>query len=150
MKLVVVLTAHPARLGVKLDTNGSNSNMIEALLRDGMVDCIAMDVKAPLDEVSYARLTGGAVDLTAIRRSIRLIGSNSVEAIFRMTVVPTLITEEDICRVARAIAPAQKLVLQQFSPKTTLDLSLRSLVPWSPARLEEAQGKVNEIIQAET
>ncbi|HJX30987.1 MAG TPA: anaerobic ribonucleoside-triphosphate reductase activating protein, partial [Thermodesulfobacteriota bacterium] len=90
---------------VKLDTNGSNPQMIETLLKENLVDAIAMDVKAPLEEISYARLTGVPVDLKAIKKSIDLIRKSSIEKIFRITVVPKMLTEEDIYRVAEELYP---------------------------------------------
>jgi pyruvate formate lyase activating enzyme len=90
---------------VKLDTNGSYPHMIETLLKENLVDAIAMDVKAPLEEISYARLTGVPVDLKAIKKSIDLIRKSSIEKIFRITVVPKLLTEEDIYRVAEDLYP---------------------------------------------
>lgn len=134
-------------LRVKLDTNGTNPAALESLLRDGLVDCIAMDVKAPLAESAYARLTGCTVDLAAIKKSIDLIRSSPIEAIFRMTVVPSLLTEEDVYHVARAIAPAPKMVLQQFRANQTLDPSLMGVSPWPQEKLDEVQRRVNRILQ---
>jgi len=79
--------------------------MIETLLKENLVDAIAMDIKAPLEEISYARLTGVPVDLKAIKKSIDLIRESSIEKIFRITVVPKLLTEEDIYRVAEDLYP---------------------------------------------
>jgi len=90
---------------VKLDTNGSNPQIIEILLQERLIDAIAMDVKAPLEEMSYARLTGVPVDLKAIKKSIDLIRKSSIEKIFRITVVPKMLTEEDIYRVAEDLYP---------------------------------------------
>ena len=79
--------------------------MIEILLKENLVDAIAMDVKAPLEEISYARLTGVPVDLKAIKKSIDLIRKSSIEKIFRITVVPKMLTEEDIYRVVEDLYP---------------------------------------------
>jgi len=61
------------RVSVKLDTNGSNPQMLEALLEAGEIDFVAMDVKAPLDSFSYRRSAGRTIDLTLIQRSIGLL-----------------------------------------------------------------------------
>jgi len=58
---------------VKLDTNGSNPQMLEALLATGEIDFVAMDVKAPLDPFSYRRSAGRSIDLSLIQRSIELL-----------------------------------------------------------------------------
>jgi len=38
---------------VKLDTNGSNPEMLDELVNSGAIDFVSMDVKAPLDPLSY-------------------------------------------------------------------------------------------------
>ncbi len=129
---------------IKLDTNGSNPALIEALLRKGMLDCIAMDIKAPLVETSYSRLSGCTPDLDAIRTCIEIIRSSPIEAIFRMTVVPELITENDIYEITRHLAPDHSLVLQPFSPENTLDPSLQTLKPWPQKTLALVQQRAKE------
>src|SRR4030042_5009047 len=74
-------------LAVKLDTNGTRPRVLQALIEEGLVDCVAMDVKAPLNETSYARAAGIAVDLAAIQESISLLKQGKVEYYFRTTVV---------------------------------------------------------------
>ena len=120
--------------------------MIETLLKENLVDAIAMDVKAPLEEISYARLTGVPVDLKAIKKSIDLIRKSSIEKIFRITVVPKMLTEEDIYRVAEDLYPLNTLVLQQFSPKNTLDSKLKHERPWPQEKLEQVQRHVDQLL----
>ena len=131
---------------VKLDTNGSYPHMIENLLKENLVDAIAMDVKAPLEEISYARLTGVPVDLKAIKKSIDVIRKSSIEKIFRITVVPKMLTEEDIYRVAEDLYPLNRLVLQQFSPEKTLDSKLKHERPWPQEKLEHVQRQVDQLL----
>ena len=131
---------------VKLDTNGNNPEMIEILLKERLVDAIAMDVKAPLDEVSYSRLTGVAIDLKTIKKSIDLIRKSSVETIFRITVVPAMLTEENVYRLAEDLYPIKKLALQQFSPENTLDPTLKYERPWPQEKLEQVQRHVDQLL----
>ena len=51
-------------LAVKLDTNGSRPDILQALLAQGLVDCVAMDIKAPLNE-KYQEIVGMPVDLAS-------------------------------------------------------------------------------------
>ena len=133
-------------ISIKLDTNGSNPQMIATLLAERLVDCIAMDVKAPLNNDSYARLTGVAADLKNIKKSIELIRNSTIETIFRITVVPGMLTEEDIYQVAKELYPVKKFILQQFSPENPLNPELKKVVPWPQEKIERVQKKVNQII----
>ena len=120
--------------------------MIETLLKENLVDAIAMDVKAPLEEIAYARLTGVPVDIKAIKKSIDVIRKSSIERIFRITVVPEMLTEEDIYRLAEDLYPLNTLVLQQFSPENTLDSKLKHERPWPQEKLEQVQRDVNQLL----
>ena len=60
---------------------------------DRLVDCISMDVKAPLEAELYSRCAGVQVNINDIRESVSLLLSNRIPYQFRTTVVPTLLTE---------------------------------------------------------
>lgn len=135
---------------VKLDTNGSNPLMVKRLLDEDLIDCIAMDVKAPLEERLYARLIGRTFDVNQLKESIEAIRSRSIEAIFRITVVPNLLTEEAIYRVARQLAPVKKFILQQFSPDNTLDPDMKRISPWPQKELDRVQQRVDEILAGDS
>ncbi|MDA8163569.1 MAG: anaerobic ribonucleoside-triphosphate reductase activating protein [Desulfobacteraceae bacterium] len=110
---------------VKLDTNGSRPEVLAELLAAGLLDAVAMDVKAPLDPEKYSGCAGVPVDLGRIRESIRLLGESGIEHEFRMTVVPRYHTRDDIAAWAAALGPGPaKLTLQNFNPRTTLDPEL--------------------------
>jgi len=98
---------------VKLDTNGSAPGVIEELLDAGLVDFIAMDVKAPLDR--YGELTGADTDVDAIEASIVRIVGTAPDYEFRTTVAPTL-AREDVLRIASRLraAGARRFFLQAF------------------------------------
>ncbi len=119
---------------IKLDTNGTRPEVLDDLLGAGLVDYVAMDVKAPLDN-RYTSLCGVEPDLGAIHRSIDIIMSSGVDYEFRTTVVPILLKEGDVEDIARAITGARKYVLQQFVPGTTLDPKLSLLDPYTGQRM---------------
>ena len=62
---------------VKLDTNGSRPEVLRALLRQGLADYVAMDVKSSPEE--YARACGVPVDLEKVNESIDLLLSGRVD-----------------------------------------------------------------------
>jgi pyruvate formate lyase activating enzyme len=127
---------HSPGLDIKLDTNGSRPDVLAALLEEGLVDYVAMDVKAPPDK--YALLCGVAsVDLGAIERSMALLREGAVPYEFRTTVVPGWLAEEDVAEIARWIAGARRYVLQSFRPLNTLDPALSRLEPYPPRRLQD-------------
>lgn len=129
---------------VKLDTNGTQPQVLKSLIDKKLVDYIAMDIKAPLDD-RYDRATGVHVDITKIKASIELIKQGSIDYEFRTTVVPTLHSLEDILTIARQLAPAKRFYLQNFRPEKTLDEKFLSIKPFAEEELE----KIAEQIRSE-
>jgi pyruvate formate lyase activating enzyme len=131
---------------VKLDTNGAFPGLIKGLIRRGLVDCVAMDIKAPLDSRSYSRCAGVSVDISAIRQSISLLASEGIDYTFRMTVVPTLLTEEQVYEAAFQLVGTRRLLLQDFNPSDPLSTELRGIKPFGEMRLQRMQGRVDTIL----
>jgi pyruvate formate lyase activating enzyme len=127
---------------VKLDTNGSNPEILGRLIREKEVDFVSMDVKAPLDLFSYRRSTGSLLDLNSILGSIEILKRGQVEYLFRMTVVPGLHREEDIETLARQLDAGPRFILQNFNPENPLDPSLSGIQPFDPGRLKEIEREV--------
>lgn len=121
-------------LKVKLDTNGTNPDLMEDLLRAGLLDSVAMDLKGPLDG-QYSQVCGTEVDLEAIKRSIHLLMTSEVDYEFRTTVVPHYLRAGDIERMASFIGGAKKYVLQQFRNDRTLDRKLGQIAPYSEGEI---------------
>jgi pyruvate formate lyase activating enzyme len=124
------------RLGirVKLDTNGTNPEMLKDLIDAGLIDFVAMDLKAPLDE-GYDDLAGTKVEMEKIKRSIQIIMSSGIDYEFRTTMVPILLKPEDYERMAAYIGTAKKFVLQHFSPRNTIDPNLSVIKPLDEAKV---------------
>ncbi|MDO4539791.1 MAG: anaerobic ribonucleoside-triphosphate reductase activating protein [Syntrophomonadaceae bacterium] len=123
----------------KLDTNGTNTVLLEQLLRSRLVDYVAMDIKAPLDFRSYKMSAGklSSEDFFSVRSSIELLRRADVTVQFRTTVVPVLHTPEDIANIARSIAGCELYTLQQFNPLVTLEAGYSSALPYSAADMAE-------------
>lgn len=103
---------------VKLDTNGTNPDVLKALLDERLVDFVALDVKAPTD--LYEHICGAPVDQSAISRSVALLLAGRVRYEFRTTFAPPL-TGDDILRIALRIRGAASYVLQQYRPTAWAD-----------------------------
>jgi pyruvate formate lyase activating enzyme len=144
-----VVRLRESGLDVKLDTNGYRPEVLERLLQSGLVDYVAMDVKAPPEKLPL--LTGRAdADHGRIGRSIELLRCSRVSYEFRTTVVPGMLNGADIEAVARWIAGADRYVLQQFRPVNTLDPALETVSPYPTETLrrmaEAARKWVGEVI----
>lgn len=97
---------------IKLDTNGSFPERLEALLDEGLLDYVAMDIKNSKDK--YA-LTAGITNFPSkIEQSIDIIMAKAPDYEFRTTVVRELHTPQDIVSIANRIKNAKKYFLQSY------------------------------------
>lgn len=100
------------KLPRKIDTNGSDPAMLERILAAGLVEYVAMDIKAPWEK--YSTLAGTMVDVQTIRKSVELLKTGPVEYEFRTTLVGGLLSPGDIREMAGWLLPARRWALQRF------------------------------------
>ena len=78
---------------VKVDTNGTNPDMLEKMLGEELIDYVALDYKAPTD--LFQSITG--FDGYALfERSLKLLIASGIPLEIRTTVHADLLDEEDI------------------------------------------------------
>ena len=131
-------------MSVKLDTNGSNPAVVKGLVGEGLIDCIAMDVKGPLDR--YSRWCGIEVNDQNIRESIEFIMESGIDHYFRMTVVPFLHQEEDVYTVAAELRGSKDFIVQTFRPDITLNPAYERIKPFSPDKMNRIKENVADIM----
>lgn len=100
------------RFYVKLDTNGSFPDVLESLLTQGLLDYIAMDVKAPVEK--YQHISCSKIPTKNILKSIELIKNSGLDYEFRTTVVKSQLTFDDFEKMGKMILGAKKYYLQKF------------------------------------
>jgi len=98
---------------VKLDTNGSFPERLEALLDRGLVDYVAMDIKNSLP--NYRRTIGvDCFDASRIERSVNLLREGKAEYEFRTTLARELHDAESIAEIGRWLDGSPVYSLQAF------------------------------------
>ena len=131
---------------LKLDTNGSNPEMLRELMQKGLVDYVAMDIKAPLG-AKYDLATGVKVDLDKIKESIEIIKGSGVDYEFRSTIVPSIHSKEDVIQMAKDISPAKKYYLQNFRGEKTIDPRFEEIKPYAKDFLLEIQKEISSFFE---
>ncbi len=133
-ELIAQIRAVP--LQVMIETNGTQPEVIEGLVADGMLDCIAMDVKAPLGADDYERVAGVPTDVEAVRRSIEFIKTCGVDHEFRITVVPGLVGASELERMLPDLEGSRRIAIQNVRPERCLDPALRQVAPFSAEQMD--------------
>lgn len=128
---------------IKLDSNGTAPEMLEHLLREKLLDYVAMDIKnAPS---RYAETCGADV-IANVKKSVALLKSSHAEYEFRTTVCHPLHSPKDIREIGRWICGARRYFLQPFvdsgnmlgsgvsvMTRTELEELLSAVKPYIPA-----------------
>lgn len=105
---------------VKLDTNGTNFEMLKDLVENKLVDYVAMDIKAPMKK--YEIVVGKTDKLEEVKKSRNFLLENNVDYEFRTTFSNelTLIDLEEICK---EIKGAKNFSLQKCNKVKDCDYS---------------------------
>lgn len=122
---------------VRIYTNGSNPEVLKRLINEKLIDSVAMDIKAPLTEEDYDKITGTKGFWKNVKESISLILTSDLDYEFRTTVVPSLHSEKNIEDIAKYIKGAELFVLQKFFPENALDDKLKKLKTQSDEEMQK-------------
>ncbi|MFA5926640.1 MAG: anaerobic ribonucleoside-triphosphate reductase activating protein [Patescibacteria group bacterium] len=123
---------------VKLDTNGSFPDRLEAVIKEGAVDYIATDIKAPLKryrEVSRSLIQNLEEKVT---RSIDLIMNSGIDYEFRTTIAKPLHSMGDFDGMGEMITGARLYFIQNFVQSKHNDEAMK-MQPFSGEELEQAK-----------
>jgi pyruvate formate lyase activating enzyme len=97
---------------IKLDTNGSRPEMIIRLLKDGLVDYIAMDIKT--DPRMYVPLIAARCNAEDILSSIDIILEGKAPYEFKTTCIKPIIGVNTMDRITQLISGASLYAIQRF------------------------------------
>ncbi len=130
---------------VKLDTNGTNPEVLKNLISKGLLDYIAMDIKAPFEK--YTNITRRFLDIENIKKSIEIIMNSGVDYEFRTTVVRSQLSIEDLIKISENIKGAKKYYLQKFVAKDILDEKLKNEKTYSDTEFYEIARELEKNIE---
>ena len=112
---------------VKLDTNGSHPERLRSLVRQGLVDYVAMDIKNSPER--YGETVGvPALDLTPFKESVAFLLQGDVDYEFRTTVVREFHDSDSFQAIGPWLSGARRYFLQCFVDRDTV--LQEGLHPW--------------------
>jgi len=129
---------------IKLDTNGTRPHTLSQILDSGLVDFVALDVKATPER--YERATGIKDVWPAVDSSISAVMASGVEHEFRTTCYPLAVGPNDLVHIAARLSGGQRYVLQQFRARRTLDPAAVSVRPHSSETLCSAAARCSTFL----
>ncbi|MDP2951574.1 MAG: anaerobic ribonucleoside-triphosphate reductase activating protein [bacterium] len=122
---------------VKLDTNGSNPEMVKKLLKENLIDYVALDLKTSKEK--YQKITGSLIENIAekVSQTLKLLKESKIGWEVRTTCVAGVVLKEDILKIAQWAKGVPKYYLQNFRPQKTLDPAFEKIKPYLTKELEE-------------
>ena len=131
---------------VKLDTNGTNPSMIAGLLKENLLDYVAMDIKGPIGK--YDKPCGVKVNKKAIQDTIDILMRSKIDYEFRTTIVPGLFEDEDAEAIGKWLKGAKKFCIQQFrNNDKVLDPKFQNVGHYHLDKLETFKTEMSKYIK---
>lgn len=126
---------------VKLDTNGFYPEVLRACLP--FVDYVALDIKTTPEKY----VTLGAKNTINLLYTINMLKKGKIPYEFRTTIVPELITFEDVPQIGELIVGGSKLVLQQYNSEDTLDKEYKKIEPYSTEEIKKIAKNLEKFVK---
>jgi len=96
---------------VKLDTNGTNPDLLADLIKNKLIDYVAMDIKTDLDKYKEITIINPQVD--KIKKSIKLLQESNIDHEFRTTIMKNYHSLMDLVKICQLV-DGDKYYLQNF------------------------------------
>ncbi|MDR2541661.1 MAG: anaerobic ribonucleoside-triphosphate reductase activating protein [Candidatus Peribacteria bacterium] len=125
---------------VKLDTNGRDVQLVEKMVKDRILDYVAVDMKAPFSK--YEKLTGVNIPSqfrVSFNTLLAFLRTGTVDYEYRTTLIKGYHTADDIEEIASYLFGIKHYYLQNYMKTTTLDPHFAGEA-FSPEDLEQFQG----------
>lgn len=127
---------------VKLDSNGTRPDVLAKIIKEKLVDFIAMDIKNSPE--NYSKTVGLQVDIKRIRMSVDMIMRSGIAHEFRTTVVPGIHEEGDFDKIAKWIKGADAYYLQEYREMRILDSKLKDKTHGKNINLEKIKNNIKD------
>jgi len=124
---------------IGLETNGTNPEVLNHLIKNGLVDYIEMDIKTRLVFKKYYEVTGRCLsrkNFENIKRSIKIIMNSDIDYAFRTTMLKEFHTVNDIIGICKYIKGAKKYYIQNVKTFAEM-LGLKTATPFSEDEVKE-------------
>ena len=129
---------------VKLDTNGSNPEILKNLIETKLIDYVAMDIKTSLSSNVYKNIMCEGVKIENIKESVEFLKFGKIDFEFRTTVVPGVHKKEDFIEIAKWIGGKNvKYYLQNFVAQKTIDPEFEKIEPYKEEFLKQIAKEIS-------
>jgi len=129
----------------KVETNGFDLEFITELNKLQLVDLWSIDIKASLD--MYKKATDIDVKAETMRRTIKAVIESGVNHEFKTVAVPGLHDKFQIFKLAQELQGAQKYIIHNFDPSSTLDPHYMIIKPFTEKQIAALAEQARQFIK---
>jgi len=140
------------RLGLKtkLETNGTHPKILSKVIEEGLLDYVALDIKAPLEKEKYKEITGVSIStsqLGKINKSIRILTKSKIEYEIRTTLIKEKHSFHDILDICNTVIGCKRYCLQEFNSDIAYNQDYSNLSGYNKKELERLIKAINPDIE---
>ena len=99
---------------VKMDTNGTRPDVLRALLSEGLLDYVAMDIKTDFEEYPHVICVHDHALIERVKESVEILKSSTIDYEFRTTAVAEYHNESNYAKIAEIVRGAKRFFIQKF------------------------------------
>jgi pyruvate formate lyase activating enzyme len=122
-------------VAIKLETNGSNPQVIRKLLNDNSLECLCLDFKQLPEKLP--NITGKKSDIYEVIDSYNAAFKSEIEIEFHTTLCPSFVKFDDIKPMAEFLHNKGLWILQQYNTSDVLDLDRAGNIIYSNEEIAE-------------
>lgn len=130
---------------IKLDTNGTNPEILKKLVKSKKIDFVAMDLK--IDWKNYQNLVKGSFNLEKVKESLNFLKQNEINFEIRSTIIKEIHTFEVLEEMGEILKGVNKIYLQNFNNKKTLDSDFFYKNSFSNQELQKAKNILEKYVE---
>lgn len=98
---------------IKLDTNGTNANMLENLIAEGLLDYVAMDIKNCKEKYPLT-IGSDRIDMQDVERSVEILKNANIPSEFRTTLIGEFHSDDDMQKIEEWIKGGKSYFMQCY------------------------------------
>ena len=135
---------------IRLETNGSNPKMISQIINLGLVDYVAVDIKAPFEIDKYKEIAGDNITvpiMANINKTIRILTHSKVDYEVRTTIIKEKHSFHDIMDICNTLIGCKRFCLQKFNSEVVFDQKFSSYGNYSEQQMTRMIRGINPEIE---
>jgi len=129
---------------IKIDTNGSVPEMLNRVLRERLVDYVAMDIKSSWENYSLIACIPGVAE--KVKQSLTILQQSHIDYEFRTTIFPGTHTLGDFIAIAGYLKEGSKYFIQNIKLEKTLEAIPERQNLWAVDIADELKNRFPRLI----